>query len=379
MYRALVDRLAQIGYNVANVGYRVYPDADTNTQVDDLAAAMDWMASNLGLLGFDESPERVKSAHEFAQRAPTHRGILETSEPGVDSRNSEIAGASSGDGARGGSVSAPEVYLMGHSSGSHISLLYLIRREEERRRGASTRSGDSMEKELEVEGLIGLSGVYDVHRHYLFESWRGVHEISPLKASHGGHPHHFFEYSHPFLLGGQPTSASPTPNSVEQKRPERGKTDNAQELRVAESDSRNGTGTEPSNSDTKGKASNVGWGNSGDDASEAGGRKSTEFVPEEKTWLGRRLPRTFLWHGTADATVPFSQTSEFAAALRAIGVPTTTHFAPGGDHVDPVAQLMFGKETEVERAVVAFTTAESAERARRDRQGLDSQWPRSRL
>lgn len=33
MYRALVDRLAQIGYNVANVGYRVYPDADTNTQV----------------------------------------------------------------------------------------------------------------------------------------------------------------------------------------------------------------------------------------------------------------------------------------------------------------------------------------------------------
>lgn len=133
---------------------------------------MDWMASNLDLLGFDESPKRVESAHEFAQRAPTHRGILETSEPGVDSRNSEIAGASSGDGARGGSVSAPEVYLMGHSSGSHISLLYLIRREEERRRGASTRSGDSMEKELEVEGLIGLSGVYDVHRHYLFESWR---------------------------------------------------------------------------------------------------------------------------------------------------------------------------------------------------------------
>lgn len=33
MYRLMVDRLAQIGYTVASVGYRVYPDGDINAQV----------------------------------------------------------------------------------------------------------------------------------------------------------------------------------------------------------------------------------------------------------------------------------------------------------------------------------------------------------
>lgn len=119
--------------------------------MDDLAAAMQWISSNTNVLGLDE---------------------------------------------------LPEVYLMGHSSGAHVALLYLIRRAGEgaaledavgvANTGETARDnpaapdstgGDSGDnptapgsnikgRELDVEGFIGLSGVYDVHSHYLYESWR---------------------------------------------------------------------------------------------------------------------------------------------------------------------------------------------------------------
>lgn len=100
-------------------------------QVDDLAAAMRWISCNIGLIGFD---------------------------------------------------AVPEVFLMGHSSGAHIALLYLIRRAKEDTRedqqaaregsdGVGEGEGEEL-SQVEVEGFIGLSGVYDVHRHYLYESWR---------------------------------------------------------------------------------------------------------------------------------------------------------------------------------------------------------------
>lgn len=120
--------------------------------MDDLAEAMRWISGNIGTIGFDRDPE---------------------------------------------------VYLMGHSSGAHIALLYLIRRAEEETEEetaarqhaqglpgvdsatdiASRGGGDGDRGEvgdgggrqyLEVEGFIGLAGVYDVYRHYLYESWRSV-------------------------------------------------------------------------------------------------------------------------------------------------------------------------------------------------------------
>ncbi|CAN0158005.1 unnamed protein product [Discosporangium mesarthrocarpum] len=98
----------------------------------------------------------------------------------------------------------PHVFLAGHSSGAHIALLFLIQRalaqhgtegasaaaaarerlasiggEQSRERGhdcelggARVRGGQEWGGALEVEGFVGLSGVYDVHRHYLFEAWR---------------------------------------------------------------------------------------------------------------------------------------------------------------------------------------------------------------
>lgn len=135
-------------------------------QVQDLTEAMRWISGNVGTIGFDCSPD---------------------------------------------------VYLMGHSSGAHISLLYLIRQAELQEAAAAaaaatehntnhntlpagspttlaadSRGGDNTSgggggddggdgdsdgdggggRQLEVKGFIGLAGVYDIHRHYLYESWR---------------------------------------------------------------------------------------------------------------------------------------------------------------------------------------------------------------
>lgn len=65
-------------------------------------------------------------------------------------------------------------------------------------------------------------------------------------------------------------------------------------------------------------------------ATPSGGGNGEAQDSWSKTGLGRHLPRTLLVHGTADTTVPFSQSTDVAAALKAAGVPTTTYFEPEG-------------------------------------------------
>lgn len=105
--------------------------------------------------------------------------------------------------------SEPEVYVVGHSSGAHIALLYLVQQAEKEGEAAPNTDGEpdstagSTEmaggvatgdgggygrrdgygdgdggRQLKVEGFIGLGGVYDVHRHYLYESWRWVGPVA---------------------------------------------------------------------------------------------------------------------------------------------------------------------------------------------------------
>lgn len=165
------------------------------TQVDDLAAAMEWMAANVDFLVFNAedvsgwgSTDRAKGSHVPSNVTCTQESTQETFGLDGTNRHENDAAQATRKGKQVGAVSAPEVYLMGHSSGAHICLLYLIRRVEEgtnsipsaSAQGGSVyvedekrgREGGSVVKELEVEGLIGLSGVYDIHRHYLYESWR---------------------------------------------------------------------------------------------------------------------------------------------------------------------------------------------------------------
>ena len=107
---------------------------------------------------------------------------------------------------------ASKVILVGHSSGAHLTLLHLLTAPSPP--SASTTSttstptttsiaissptpsfsfsstqtfspfaSPSSKREVRVIGAIGLSGVYDIASHYLFESRRGVHEFSPMKPA----------------------------------------------------------------------------------------------------------------------------------------------------------------------------------------------------
>lgn len=76
-----------------------------------------------------------------------------------------------------------------------------------------------------------------------------------------------------------------------------------------------------------------GAGDAHGDADSGGGKEEGCRLRRD---LGRFLPRTLLLHGTGDGTVPFVQSSEVAAALEAIGVPTSTFFPDGGTLRPPV-------------------------------------------
>jgi acetyl esterase/lipase len=63
-----------------------------------------------------------------------------------------------------------DITLIGHSSGSHISMMSLL-------------SGKLL---THVNRFVGLSGVYAIPSHYNFERGRGVERISPLAQACGG-------------------------------------------------------------------------------------------------------------------------------------------------------------------------------------------------
>ena len=101
----------------------------------------------------------------------------------------------------GGDVS--KVILVGHSSGAHLTVLHLLTAP-----STTTPSPSSAfdghdafspfaateRSEMRVVGAVGLSGAYDIAAHYVYESRRGVHEVSPMKpACH--EPAHFDDHS----------------------------------------------------------------------------------------------------------------------------------------------------------------------------------------
>jgi acetyl esterase/lipase len=76
--------------------------------------------------------------------------------------------------------------LCGHSSGAHICALYLL--------NAASAGDDTL-----TDAFVGLSGVYDIEQHYIWEACRGVHEVSPMKAASLGE-HRFPDFSPTTLL-----------------------------------------------------------------------------------------------------------------------------------------------------------------------------------
>lgn len=137
MYRLLGVRLAKEGFHCVVIGYRTYPCADINGQMDDVEAALHHIKTNLGVEG----------------------GPL----------------------ARIGKGSP--LFLAGHSSGAHVCTHLILERYKNLRF---------------LEGVIGLAGVYHIGDHYILESKRGHGELSPMKAANGG-PKQFDVHS-PIIL-----------------------------------------------------------------------------------------------------------------------------------------------------------------------------------
>jgi pimeloyl-ACP methyl ester carboxylesterase len=86
-----------------------------------------------------------------------------------------------------------KITLMGHSSGAHVALLWLVQYR------LGVRSDDIITNNavnghdgsicnnniVVVDSFIGLSGPYDIAHHFDYESGRGVEELSPMKPVNG--------------------------------------------------------------------------------------------------------------------------------------------------------------------------------------------------
>mmetsp|Transcript_25301 Transcript_25301/g.69870 ORF Transcript_25301/g.69870 Transcript_25301/m.69870 type:complete len:457 (-) Transcript_25301:1352-2722(-) len=70
-----------------------------------------------------------------------------------------------------------KIFLIGHSTGANLVSMALLN---EIATGAASSSFDS------VRGIVGLAGLYDIPKHYLFEKGRGIERISPIAPAFGG-------------------------------------------------------------------------------------------------------------------------------------------------------------------------------------------------
>lgn len=110
LYRLIAKPFIDRDMSVAILGYRTYPSSDVWGQVEDL-----------------------QNAIAYIQKA----------------------------------IRPDDISLVGHSSGSHISILTLLT------------------TEVPVDRFVALSGVYDIPSHYKFESRRGIERVSPLAPACG--------------------------------------------------------------------------------------------------------------------------------------------------------------------------------------------------
>jgi acetyl esterase/lipase len=122
-----------LGYNVAVVGYRTYPDARIHGQVVDLQEAMHFLLN--------------KHYHD------AHNDMT--------------------------------VHLVGHSSGAHVALTHMVQHAKQLLMAMSHQHSWSSGFRRPYDSFIGISGPYNVSHHFDYEAARGVEELSPLKAVNG--------------------------------------------------------------------------------------------------------------------------------------------------------------------------------------------------
>jgi len=248
MYRLVGQPfLEEANMAVAILGYRTYPDGNVQDQVDDLDAAISSVAMKY--------PQLVKR----------------------QSRDDEWLG----------------VHLMGHSSGTHISLLYLVEMLQQRRMCTDNLKEGNI-PQVRFDSFIGLSGVFSISHHYDYEAGRGVEQISPMQPACGSSKK-LFDLNSPhlrlrtLLVGKSEDSLLSLSNEIDAKK--------------------------------------------------------EELV--EEAIVFKDFPPMLLVHGIEDHTVPFTSTSEAARIMKSCGAICKEFYVPKTDHADVVMHFMLdGKSKE---------------------------------
>jgi len=144
LYQALGDRFARAGIGVAIPSYRLMPQNPHPAQIEDLAAAFDWVHRNIAQHGGDAS----------------------------------------------------RVYLSGHSSGAHLAALLALDEKYLKKYDLARNA---------IRGVIAMSGVYNVDKLDTFLTVGGdqsdKHDASPIAHAHSGAPPFLVTYCQWDYLG----------------------------------------------------------------------------------------------------------------------------------------------------------------------------------
>lgn len=176
-YRLVAKPFLEVGFAVTIVGYRVYPLCGSPgedrggvlTQVDDLEAAFQKLT--------EEYPEWCD--RHFEDRFVGERQASNSVSKSNNTRKKH-------------SHHIPHLgtIVIGHSSGSHISLLWMVEEAQKRILGSGSRSRTRSHHHYQntaptIDSFVGISGVYNIGDHFDYEAGRGVEEISPMKPACG--------------------------------------------------------------------------------------------------------------------------------------------------------------------------------------------------
>ncbi|KAK9762624.1 hypothetical protein K7432_011467 [Basidiobolus ranarum] len=146
MYTLVADTLRKQGYLVVVPDYRKYPEVKIEQIYEDVAQALVWTHKNVKKYG--GNPSRIS--------------------------------------------------VMGHSAGAHLGV-QIILNDILRKMSSQTPMADTIALPP-IHNLILLSGVYDIDQHFLWESYRGVEEVSGMGRVMGLTKTRFDSNSPTFIL-----------------------------------------------------------------------------------------------------------------------------------------------------------------------------------
>jgi acetyl esterase/lipase len=139
LYGLLALRLRHLGYVVVVPNYTLYPNGKIDLMISDIKRSLVWTKRYINKFGGDPN----------------------------------------------------KIHLMGHSAGAHLASLVTVRDaiiKFQTTEGQECLKLEDIDPELElpkIHGLILLSGVFDISRHFIWESNRGVEEISAMSRVMG--------------------------------------------------------------------------------------------------------------------------------------------------------------------------------------------------